>query len=315
MFHGLLLINKDKNNTSHQVVAQIRLLLKQKAVGHAGTLDPMARGLLVILCGSGTKLSSYFLNQSKKYRLSFKLGLETDTLDIEGKILKSQELSFNKKKLEQILHEESKDLEIPVPIFSAVKREGRKMYEYAFKGQRVTPPLKQMSFWGLQIHNIQKDGADLSISCSKGSYIRSWVRHIGLKTGTGACLTSLNRLSSGSFKLEDSISCDQLKALLSKSFPTDQQELQSLLGKSFLFPNQALKSFPQLELTKRQAKFLSYGRLDSSLIVMAQKIQIEINKSGHNQILKAVRGDSLLALLELKPFKKMKILKNLLSAF
>lgn len=312
MFHGILLINKDKGKTSHQVVNQIRLLLKQRAVGHAGTLDPMACGLLVILCGSGTKLSDYFLNQDKSYRLSFKLGLETDTLDLEGKVLNSQEVSFDKKELEAIVHKESTELEIPVPIFSAVKREGRKMYEYAFKGQPIDPPLKKMSFWGLKIHDIQKDGANLSISCSKGSYIRSWVRHIGLKTGTGACLTSLTRLGSGSFQLKDSLSYEPLKALLSKDFPASQQEIKSLLGKSFLFPNQALSHFPQLELTKRQAKFLSYGRLDTSLIVMAQKAQIEANKKEENQILKAVRGDSLLALLELKPFKKMKILKNLL---
>ena len=317
MFHGILLINKEKGFTSHKVVSQIRALLKQRAVGHAGTLDPMARGLLVALCGSGTKLSPYLLNQNKSYRLSFKLGIETDTLDIEGKILSSpapgQEIHFDKKELEQILHKETKELEIPVPIFSAVKREGRKMYEYAFKGQPIIPPLKKMSFWGLQIHDIQRDGAEVSLSCSKGSYVRSWVRHIGLKTGTGACLTALNRLSSGEFKLEDSLSCSQLEALLSGAgaFPKTQQEIQALLGKSFLFPHQALKGFPQVELTKRQARFLSYGRVDTSLIVMAQPLQIETNKSGQNQILKAVRGGSLLALLELKPFKKIKILRNL----
>ena len=311
MFHGLLLLNKDKNITSHQAVNQIRSLLKQKAVGHAGTLDPMACGLLVILCGSSTKLSSYFLNQDKRYRLSFQLGLETDTLDLQGQVLKSQAVSFDKKKLESILYEESRELEIPVPIFSAVKRGGRKMYEYAFKGQKVTPPLKLMSFWDLEIHEIQKDGAELSLSCSKGSYIRSWVHHIGLKTGTGACLTSLNRLASGDFKLEDSIHCEELESLLSKKFPASQEELKSLLGKSFLFPNKALTHFPQIELTKRQSKLLSQGRLDSYLILAVQKNQIETNKTNKNQILKAVRADSLLALLELRPFKKIKILKNL----
>ena len=117
MFHGILLINKDKDCTSHQIVNEVRQILKQKAVGHAGTLDPQARGLLVILCGIATKLSTYFLNSDKHYKLSIKFGLETDTFDLQGKVLRSEKVSLKKENIENLLKRETCELELPVPIF------------------------------------------------------------------------------------------------------------------------------------------------------------------------------------------------------
>ena len=184
-FNGVLLINKDKDCTSHQIVHAVRKILKQKSIGHAGTLDPLARGLLVILCGSATKLSSYFINQDKRYYLSLKFGLQTSSFDLQGEVLHSEELSLRPEDIKRVLEEGACDLEIPVPIFSAVKVEGKKLYSYAFKGKEIQPPLKKMSFWGLEIHEIQKDSASVSVSCSKGSYIRSWVNYLGRKMNTG----------------------------------------------------------------------------------------------------------------------------------
>ena len=149
-FNGILLINKDKNCTSHDIVDEVRQIFKQQAIGHAGTLDPMARGLLVVLCGMATKLSPYFIKDDKGYKLSIKFGLETNTFDIEGKVLQSKEVSLKKEEIEQVLKKETRELEIPVPVFSAVKVKGRKLYSYAFSGKEheVKPPLKKMSFWG-----------------------------------------------------------------------------------------------------------------------------------------------------------------------
>ena len=311
-FNGILLINKNKDCTSHDIVDEVRRILKQQAVGHAGTLDPMARGLLVILCGMATKLSPYFLNNDKSYRLSIKFGRETNTFDLQGEVLKSKEVSLKKEEVEKLLKEETRDLEIPVPVFSAVKVKGRKLYSYAFSGKEdeIKPPLKKMSFWGLKIHEIQKDSVSLTVTASKGSYIRSWVHHLGQKTKTGACLSQLERLSSGDFHVNQSLTTDELKQKLSENFPEDEEQLKSILGDSFLFPSSALNQFPQLELTGKNVQMLKQGRMPLYILSATQKDQISVNKKGQAQILKAVRGQKLVALLEMRPFEKVRILKN-----
>ena len=309
-FNGVLLINKDTDCTSHQIVQEVRKVLKQKSIGHAGTLDPMARGLLVVLCGSATKLSPYFLNQNKRYDLSLKFGLQTDTLDLQGETLYSKEVSLKKEDIKRVLEQGACDLKIPVPIFSAIKIKGQKLYSYAFKGKKIQPPLKNMSFFEMKIHDIQKDSACLSLSCSKGSYIRSWVNYLGQKMQTGACLTSLKRVSSGWFKLENSLTVSQLKQKISPQFPIDERGLKQRLGEGFLLSNSALTQFSQIELTARNAKLLKQGRIPLYVLSHVQKEQIAVNKEGQSQILKAVRGGKLLALLELRPFEKVKILRN-----
>ena len=310
LFNGVLLINKDTDSTSHQVVHSVRKILKQKSVGHAGTLDPLAKGLLIVLCGSATKLSPYFINQDKRYDLSLKFGLQTSSFDLAGDLLHSKEVSLKKEEIKQVLEQGACQLEIPVPIFSAVKVDGKKLYTYAFKGKEIKPPLKKMSFWDLEINEIQKDSASLSISCSKGSYIRSWVNYLGQQMKTGACLTYLKRVSSGDFKLENSVTVSQLQEKVSQSFPTDEQTLKGFLGDSFLLSSSALTQFPQIELTLRNARLLGQGRVPLYVSSYFQKEQITVNKKGQPQVLKAVRGDKLLALLELRPFEKIKILRN-----
>ena len=310
LFNGVLLINKDTDCTSHQVVHSVRKILKQKSVGHAGTLDPLAKGLLVVLCGSATKLSPYFINQDKRYDLSLKFGLQTSSFDLAGELLHSEKVSLKKEEIKQLLEQGACELEIPVPIFSAVKVDGKKLYTYAFKGKEIKPPLKKMSFWDLEINEIQKDSASLSISCSKGSYIRSWVNYLGQQMKTGACLTYLKRVSSGDFKLENGLTVSQLQEKVSQSFPTDEQALKELLGDSFLLSSSALTQFPQIELTLRNASLLGQGRVPLYVSSYFQKEQITVNKQGQPQILKAVREDKLLALLELRPFEKIKILRN-----
>ena len=311
-FHGLILINKDSSCSSHHVVHKARKILKQKAIGHAGTLDPMATGLLVLLCGSATKLSSYFINQDKRYTLSFQFGLETDSFDLEGQVIQSKTVCLKKEDISTLLKQETKELELPVPIFSAVKVKGRPLYNYAVKGQRdVKLPIKKMNFWDLKIENIEKDRATVSVSCSKGSYIRAWVYHLGQKIKTGACLTKLNRISSGDFHLENSLSLSQLEEILSNKFPETEKELKRLLGESFLFSHKALKDFPHIELAQKHLLFLKQGRLHPYLVSESQAYQIESNKYSKNQIIKVVRKNRLHALLELKPFTKIKILRNL----
>ena len=311
-FNGILLINKDRDCTSHQIVDEVRRILKQRAVGHAGTLDPSARGLLVILCGLATKLSAYFLNRDKGYKLSLKFGLETNTFDIQGETISSKEVALPRESIERVLKEGACDLDLPVPVFSAVKVKGKKLYFYAFAGREkeVSPPVKKMSFRDLQIHFIGKDSADVSLACAKGSYIRSWAHYLGQKLETGACLTKLERVFSGSFHIRQSRTLDELQKILSDHPSTGEEELKALLGDSFLFPGEALPQFSEVCLTGRNANLLKKGRMPLYVVERSQKDQIQANRSGQNQILKAVRGKKLVALLEVRPFEKIKILKN-----
>jgi len=311
-FHGLLLINKNSSCSSHQVVYEARKLLKQKAIGHAGTLDPMAKGLLVLLCGSATKLSPYFITQNKRYRLSLQFGLETDSFDLEGQVIRSEKVALKKEDIISLLEKETRDLELPVPFFSATKVKGKALYNYAVKGEKDIPlPIKRMSFWGLKIEKVEKDKTTLSLSCSKGSYIRSFVHYLGQKIETGACLTHLDRISSGDFQIENSLTLEELEKKLSPHFPKEEEELKNLLGESFIFCHQALKDFPYIELAKKHLSFLKQGRLHPYLIKESQIYQIESNKSSQNKIVKVIRENRLHALLEFKPYQKVKILRNL----
>ncbi len=310
LFHGILLVNKEKNYTSHDVVQKIRYLLKQKSVGHAGTLDPMAEGLLVILLGSATKLSSYLLNADKSYELIMKFGLVTNSYDTEGEIIKEEKVSLQKEIIQNTLEQNLGKLSLMVPSFSAVKVNGKKLYSYARAGQFVERPEKTMSFYDLKIHNITEDTAKVFVSCSKGSYIRSWVHHIGGKLKVGACLMNLKRVSSGHFLISNGLTLFELQKKLETNKPESNKDLKNILKDSFLFPSESLPQFPLFELTRRDIKRLLQGQIPEYLIKESQNDQIKVNQQGLSQVLKVVEGDSLVTLLELRPFKKIKILKN-----
>ena len=150
----------------------------------------------------------------------------------------------------------------------------------------------------------------MTVSAAKGSYIRSWVCHLGQKIKTGACLSQLQRISSGDFHVDQSLTTTELKHKVSKNFPQDEQQLKSLLGDSFIFPSATLRQFPALELTGKNANMIKQGRIPLYVLSAIQKEQIAVNKKGQAQILKAIRGQKLVALLEIRPFKKLKLLKN-----
>lgn len=206
MISGLLLLNKPKGITSHQLVQKVRFCLHQKTVGHCGTLDPMAEGLMLIVLGSACKLSSSLTASDKIYEFTFQLGKTTDTLDITGKVLKTTAVNLKLLTIEKALKKNLGLLNLTVPHFSAVKFHGKKLYEYARKGQPVPFITKQMYFYDLKILNIQNKDVTVQLSCKKGGYIRAWAAHIGEELGVGACLSQLNRLACLPFYLDQSFS-------------------------------------------------------------------------------------------------------------
>lgn len=217
--HGLLLVNKPSGITSHDVVAKARRLLKTRSVGHSGTLDPLASGLMVLLIGEGTKLSQYILERNKAYTVRAQFGIETDTLDTTGKVIKETPMTAS---LAQVREEALKlygDFDLDVPLYSAVKVDGKKLYEYGRQEKEVTRPVKRMTFFDLEIVAQGNDWIDVALRCTKGSYIRSWVSMLGANLKVGAAMSSLVRTESQPYSLSQAIKLEDIPAELSPQMP------------------------------------------------------------------------------------------------
>lgn len=211
---GILSINKDKNMTSHDVVAIIRKKLNMKQIGHTGTLDPMATGVLPICVGRATKLAPYIVEQGKSYIAELKFGAQTSTYDSEGEIINEKyDFNFNKNDIEDVLKGFTGKIDQIPPIYSAIKVNGKKLYDYARQGLDVEIKARPVTIYKLDLLQYKENYAKIYIECSKGTYIRSLINDIGIKLGTYAHMTSLIRTSVGNFDIKDSISIDDLKTL------------------------------------------------------------------------------------------------------
>lgn len=212
VFNGLLLVDKPSGISSHDVVARLRRILKTKAVGHSGTLDPLASGLMACLINEGTKLSQYILEGDKGYRVKFKLGLTTDTLDITGKILTQHSgVDVSVTRLQELAASLVGEFEFEVPIYSAIKVQGKKLYEYARGEQEVQVPKKKMKFWDVQMLSFDGLEAEFDLKCSKGSYIRTWVDELGRLLEVGAAMTELRRTWSQPYRVEAALTLEQIE--------------------------------------------------------------------------------------------------------
>ena len=212
---GIILINKQKNCTSHDVVNKIKHMFNEK-VGHTGTLDPNATGLLPILIGQGTKLSYYLINHDKEYEATLQLGIKTDTADGEGKIL--EELNVDKEVLEEknvvnvLKSFVGKQLQTP-PMYSAIKLNGKKLYEYARKNIQVDVKPREIEVYDISRTSVDraKFQIQFTVKCSKGTYIRSLCEDIAKKMGTIGYMKELNRTKVGIFDIENSITIEELE--------------------------------------------------------------------------------------------------------
>ncbi len=215
--NGIIVINKPKNYTSHDVVAKVKKILKLKKVGHTGTLDPNATGVLPLLLNSGTKLSKYLINHDKEYEVTLRLGIKTDTLDSEGKILEERKVDTealeNTENIKEVLNSfVGKQEQIP-PMYSAIKVKGKKLYEYARCGEKVEVQARQIEIYNIELQevDIEKQEIVFKVECSKGTYIRSLCEDIATKLGTIGYMKELNRTRVGSFGIEDSITLEELE--------------------------------------------------------------------------------------------------------
>ena len=212
---GIILINKEKNCTSNNVVNKVKHILNEKT-GHIGTLDPNATGLLPILVGKGTKLSQYLINHDKEYEVVLKLGIKTDTADLEGKIIEEKEVADNLLEKEKVLDVLNgfigKQKQVP-PMYSAIKVNGKKLYEYARKNVQIELEAREIEIYEIKLGTInQKENTiTFTVHCSKGTYIRSLCEDIAQRLGTIGYMKELNRTKVGIFNIENSISVEELE--------------------------------------------------------------------------------------------------------
>lgn len=213
--NGILIINKEKGCTSHDIVYKVKKIFNEK-VGHTGTLDPLAEGVLPILIGKGTLCSKYLINHDKKYVVNLALGQKTETADLEGKIIEEKKIpdkSLTQNEIEKVLKSFiGKQQQMP-PIYSAIKVNGKKLYEYARKGQNVEIKPREIEIYDIKLMNIdaQKKQIQFEVFCGKGTYIRSLCEDIAEKLETVGYMESLKRIQVGDFKIEESSKIQELE--------------------------------------------------------------------------------------------------------
>jgi tRNA pseudouridine55 synthase len=248
---GFLNIDKPKGITSHDVVSQVRPLSRKSKqtdkVGHAGTLDPLATGVLILCIGQATRLSEYAMQSTKEYRAFVHFGVETATYDAEGDILSQKEVSLTPSQIEESFRPYIGAIQQIPPIYSAIKKDGQKLYDIARAGGTVELEPRSVTIHSIKLVDWQSPIATIDVVCSAGTYIRSLAHDLGAALNTGAHLSGLIRSRSGGFSLENAVS---LESLLQ-----DEAWTQHLVS-----PKQALSDWQSIELSPEDAQELKLGR-------------------------------------------------------
>lgn len=250
---GIIVINKPKNYTSHDIVRKVKKILNKK-VGHTGTLDPNATGVLPLLIGKGTELSKYLINHNKTYEAVLQLGEKRDTGDCEGNILDSKPVQIeclDKAKIQNIFQSLiGKQQQIP-PIYSAIKINGKKLYEYARKGEKVEIKPREIEIYSLELINIntEKKQIEFRVKCSKGTYIRTLCENIAEKLKTVGYMKELKRTQVGEFELKDAITIEELENLVNKNED----------NKNFITIENYFKNAPSITLDEKRMKLFFNG--------------------------------------------------------
>lgn len=261
IFNGAFLIHKEQGMTSHDVVFKLRKLIKDKQIGHTGTLDPMATGLLMCLVGPSVKLLPYLGNENKKYSLELMLGCQTDTWDITGKILKQNSIdSLNEEMIRLNVLSLQGPQEFEIPMYSAKKINGVKLYEVAREKKELEVesflgPKKAMNFWDINNIKIHSSRVSLDLWCSKGSYIRSWVFQMGERLNVGATLVNLKRETIDKYTLDRSQSLLEIEKDLGKN----------LKPKSYIEQKELVQSFYSYNLSPQDLVPMENGLLSYDL--------------------------------------------------
>jgi len=214
VINGIINVYKEAGYTSHDVVAKLRGILKQKKIGHTGTLDPDATGVLPVCLGKGTKLCDMLTATDKTYEAVLRLGIATDTQDISGTVIKQGDVSVKEAEIRECIEGfVGEQMQIP-PMYSALKVNGKKLYELARAGKEIEREPRKVIFRSIEIINIALPKVTLKVTCSKGTYIRTLCHDIGEKLGCYGCMESLIRTQVGVFQIEDSRTLCEIEAIM-----------------------------------------------------------------------------------------------------
>lgn len=214
MPHGILNLDKPLGPTSHDIVERVRELTDVRRVGHAGTLDPLATGVLVVCVGrAATRIAEYLTRRPKTYRTQARLGVTTDTFDAEGEIVTESDVDVDRNEVEETLEQFRGVIQQTPPMYSAAKHKGKPLYRWARRGVEVERGLRRVEIYRLELAAWSPPTLSLEMTCSAGTYVRAVVHDLGQVLGCGACVTDLTRLASGRFRLEDAVTLEQFTQL------------------------------------------------------------------------------------------------------
>lgn len=247
---GVINVNKPKEMTSFDVVAILKKILNTKKVGHTGTLDPDATGVLPICIGKATKLVEYLTSDRKKYKAAVQLGITTDTQDISGNVIKSCFPCVSENELKAAISSFIGEIEQIPPMYSAVKIDGKKLYELAREGRTVERKPRQITIHKIDflVYNEKSSVFEMEVDCSKGTYIRTLANDIGEKLGCGAVISELERLSSGNFNIGESYTLEEIKKKVEKE------------DYSFLIPlSEVMNEYGKIILAEKNSQRLQHG--------------------------------------------------------
>jgi tRNA pseudouridine55 synthase len=286
---GILLIDKNEGETSFNIVKNVRKVLNLKKVGHAGTLDPFATGLLIMLLGQGTKLFKYLMAEEKRYVASIKLGVETDTLDPTGGVVRTKDIPFLKpEEIEKRILTLVGEIEQVPPAYSAVNLKGKRAYKLARKGVSMELPKRTVTIHSLDVLSIDMPVITIDVVCSGGTYIRSLAVDIGRHLDSVAHLCSLRRLSTGRFHVKDALNQERI--------PVAEQG--TVFRNNVIGLNDALPSLKESQVDLKTAEKIRNGYRPAWYEVADEDVLYDIQEG----FIKIVNGPSLVAIMEIGGF-------------
>lgn len=278
---GILNVYKPKGMTSHNVVSFVRRQLNMKRVGHTGTLDPEARGVLPVLIGNATKLSDIIMADEKKYTARVVLGITTDTEDTTGEIIEKKDVSVTKEQLLDAVNHFIGEIDQIPPMYSAIKVDGQKLYKLARKGVEIERAPRKITIHSIDVYDFDGTSFMMDVHCGKGTYIRSLCRDIGEFLGCGAAMDTLERTMSGVFTKENAYTFEQIEEAVNTG------KIENII----IAPDEVLGDFERVDAEPENVAKIKNG-------IRLRPAQLGIEKYEENQILRVYDDDKLLCLLK-----------------
>ncbi|MBZ0058148.1 MULTISPECIES: tRNA pseudouridine(55) synthase TruB [unclassified Leclercia] len=265
--HGVLLLDKPQGASSNDVLQKVKRLYNANRAGHTGALDPLATGMLPICLGEATKFSQYLLDSDKRYRVIAKLGQRTDTSDADGQVVEERPVTFSAEQLEAALESFRGDTQQVPSMYSALKYQGKKLYEYARQGIEVPREARPITVYELLFIRHEGDELELEVHCSKGTYIRTIIDDLGEKLGCGAHVIYLRRLAVSKYPAERMVTLEQLQALVDQA---QGAEVADLLDPLLMPMDSPASDYPVVNLPLTSSVYFKNGNPVRTASVPAQ---------------------------------------------